>query len=1283
MNSVRKRSQRVLVVLGYEPFYRMAVCAAKVVGIPKGVVWLSVGWHKDGWWSEDDPDVLGYDASCTPAEITAYYDGGIGASGLGKPAESAMSTPLPCFNGSYSSSTFRDLLSLHYAEGYPVGENLLSGDPYSEIEGNAPDAMCVWAYLVRHMLNLGYEMSDLSRPNGTTYAEEIRFIKEDISFAGVSGLVNWKGNDIPGVMAVNQVQGDTKSLVATVDLEGVLTFEPGAFLRWGDGSSAPGSAFLACDTGFLPNQDSECVPCAAGRYFDTALEDCVDCSKGYHNSFENQWGLVSCLACAEGTFGGVAALVECTNCSTGTYSEGKGATACDLCGVGLHAPETGAAVCDFCSQGKYSTEVGAQNCEECPKGLTTIERGERSNESCTCAPGTYFLGFDTGCFPCSEGFLCPGTMDEPLQDEGYFVRKNGAFDYSVFVCFLDSYCPARLPLGGCPAGRTALSCDLCAANHHPNSDGTCEECKASSMFFSIFLSVAIGAFVLSLFVAFTIRESTISKRSNLTVLCCVSIVVTSLQVLDAMITIPIEWIEPMITLKNILGVVSLDVDLLQPACIYKVNTALSQYLGSLLVFPMLAVVVLAIFQFIRWPFRLEVEPHCVWNSLGRVFLLGYLPLCLLAWSPFQCITNPGASPQTLSSYRSIECWSSDQHKGMVSLAVLAVLAFPVFLLSIVTYATFSFPRRVPKAGGIAWLKKFSFLFKRFHSKRHSFAVAHLLRSFFMALLPNLLPNEIEVQVMFMLLILAVYMALQASLWPWRTDTANYIDAIFTCGLILVMGCGGMLVDLDTSHSQVVVQVFMIITLSATFGGAFVWTLYYSQQAIFPPKRYALFLSHHKGGAAALARYIKEFCNQKISGRIFLDSDELNVLDHLFSIAAEDTRNFVMILTSQTLQRFWVAGEIASAYKYRSHMIGLACDGFTTPTDEFIGSLEDAWTHGQQAELSSMGVSVKDIQTAYKHMQKMDFIEFRRDMSFKEQDGALDEMLKRCSFLSATCGHMWPRNRLNKARSSVADRMVGQKTEDELCGSDWDMFITGNMLEMEALFTCRILHRMLQFETQRGVVVVNTARQLLDSGCSSGRRRQYVICVCTKGILEAETFPAILQACDYAVEMIPVASDPSFTFPGVDFYENLAQGKIFACDGPVAREIGLESVADLYKRLFSRISLSFTVSGNRSTQATEVKALSHHVPLLWLNDGTAERRQVEVKRKVSLIGETPKNSVMDLTSTLEPDEQDPDELEPDALEPAVLESDALEPAVLEPSYEADQRSETASGFLEDV
>mmetsp|Transcript_32047 Transcript_32047/g.85840 ORF Transcript_32047/g.85840 Transcript_32047/m.85840 type:complete len:374 (-) Transcript_32047:941-2062(-) len=353
----------------------------------------------------------------------------------------------------------------------------------------------------------------------------------------------------------------------------------------------------------------------------------------------------------------------------------------------------------------------------------------------------------------------------------------------------------------------------------------------------------------------------------------------------------------------------------------------------------------------------------------------------------------------------------------------------------------------------------------------------------------------------------------------------------------------------------------------------------------------MFLSHHKGGAAVLARFIKEFCKDKVLGHIFLDCDELSVLEHLFSIAAEDTKNFVMVLTSQTLQRFWVAGEIASAFRFRTPMIGLACDGFTPPTDEFIASLESVWSDRQKVELSSLGVSVKDIQQAYHHLQNMEYIRFRSGMTFDVQDQALEQLIDRCQGIVRTAG-----DRLSKTRllrnfwrwSSSKSALVG------FGDADHDIFITGNMQEMEALFTCRLLHWMVQFETQRTVTVVGNGKTFLASGGSAGQYRQYLLCVCTKGIVECEALPGILQACDAGVELIPVVAEPGFDFPDDDFYRDLLSGNIFAPDSSVASSVGLEQISELYKRLFSRISLSFTASGNRKTQKTEVLAMSEHL-----------------------------------------------------------------------------------------
>lgn len=222
---------------------------------------------------------------------------------------------------------------------------------------------------------------------------------------------------------------------------------------------------------------------------------------------------------------------------------------------------------------------------------------------------------------------------------------------------------------------------------------------------------------------------------------------------------------------------------------------------------------------------------------------------------------------------------------------------------------------------------------------------------------------------------------------------------------------------------------------------------------------------------------------------------------------------------------------------------------------------------------------------------MEYICFRSGMTFDVQDQALEQLIDCCQGVVRTASDRLTKTRLLRnilGWSSSKSALVG------FSNTDHDIFITGNMQEMEALFTCRLLHRMVQFETQRTVTVVRNDKTFLAFGGSAGQYRQYLLCVCTKGIVECEAFPSILQACDSAVELIPVVADPGFDFPDDDFYRELLSGNIFAHDSSVASSIGLEQISELYKRLFSRISLSFTASGNRKTQETEVLAMSKHL-----------------------------------------------------------------------------------------
>lgn len=105
-------------------------------------------------------------------------------------------------------------------------------------------------------------------------------------------------------------------------------------------------------------------------------------------------------------------------------------------------------------------------------------------------------------------------------------------------------CPSGLALEGCPEGRTGITSDACKTNRYASNDGRCLEYENGSVALQSFIALVLGLLFLCLFVTYTLKESKVSRQSNLTVICCASTVVTSIQVLNAMITILVKWIEP-------------------------------------------------------------------------------------------------------------------------------------------------------------------------------------------------------------------------------------------------------------------------------------------------------------------------------------------------------------------------------------------------------------------------------------------------------------------------------------------------------------------------------------------------------------------------------------------------------------------------------------------------------------------------------------------------------------------------------------------------------------------
>merc|ERR1719271_744346 len=87
-------------------------------------------------------------------------------------------------------------------------------DADPELLAHAADATCVFMYTIKHLLlHEGKTIDEIRRPNEDTYNLFVNHIKTGISFNGVSGKVQFMGNDKPAYLAVRQVREGAELLV--------------------------------------------------------------------------------------------------------------------------------------------------------------------------------------------------------------------------------------------------------------------------------------------------------------------------------------------------------------------------------------------------------------------------------------------------------------------------------------------------------------------------------------------------------------------------------------------------------------------------------------------------------------------------------------------------------------------------------------------------------------------------------------------------------------------------------------------------------------------------------------------------------------------------------------------------------------------------------------------------------------------------------------------------------------------------------------------------------------
>ncbi|CAJ1377558.1 unnamed protein product [Effrenium voratum] len=392
------------------------------------------------------------------------------------------------------------------------------------------------------------------------------------------------------------------------------------------------------------------------------------------------------------------------------------------------------------------------------------------------------------------------------------------------------------------------------------------------------------------------------------------------------------------------------------------------------------------------------------------------------------------------------------------------------------------------------------------------------RNTLVALIPLMFIGFPSFQVLLMGCLFLASTVLQIRTWPWRTWGANWSDTFVLAFLQVVLLAVSPLLEMDQERSARVMGWLMtsavMLCLSAGVGSSLIVLLkrWYNRAA------YGLFLCHHKRGAGSFCRLIKVLAAQNSAATVFLDSDHLEDLDLLFDIVRCQTRTLVVVLSGDVLRRMWCAGEIATANKNKVRTVMLKCEDSQQLSEELIRDIPSSWRQAERQTLSSYGISMEDIQEAYRTLRDLPSVQMRRFGRPQERREKVIELLR---------------------VSQVTRNMLTGSGEMEMKKQRARILVTGSVMDAEALAACEVFQVLVQQHIQVECAMVTKRGELM------ARRpwARYLAVLLSGDILTDPGFARILLAdaeCEKPLEMVTICADADFAFPNSVFYKELEQ-----------------------------------------------------------------------------------------------------------------------------------------------
>jgi len=853
----------------------------------------------------------------------------------------------------------------------------------------------------------------------------------------------------------------------------------------------------------------------------------------------------------------------CAPCAKGSAQSKPGETECTMCVEGEFADAIGQIKCSRCAIGDYSSTLGATECTSCAKNLslsTTQFMSAGSPKDCKCSLGTYHQQTATtaACVVCGGGQLCDKYgMAEPLQKAGFYVQHSAssAPEYSTYRCRNRKECPSGI-VGTCGAGRGGLACGGCIDDHFPASAGTCDSCSGSDLMpiiLTVFfmLACSVGLYVHA--------KADISQKhvSSITATLAIGQLACAVQALGVFVEIDIPWEEPIYSLMKMMKFFTFELDVIKIQCVFKADNPVTNFLCTLLVFPIFMGMLAGVLLITRALGKGRVSLNSYINAAGLVGIVIYISLTIAVLRPLHCLESPNGT-MSMATNPSVMCWDSSQHTTLVALGIIGVLAYPCTILGAVAQITWRYPALVASGSGLKILDRYRFLFQRFSPKCYYWGVFYLTRNFLISVSPALFQSAAIWQVISINILMLCSLVGTSYLTPWRTIPANIAELTTTLGLAVFMQVAAFFVEAGTHMKEKVLGSMLvgIVALVLLFCVAILCAAVYKRLV---PNKFSMFLCHHKEGAASLSRYIKMLVTRVTSGSVFLDSDQLEELDLIFDTVRATSRNLVLLATKMTLDRPWCAGEITTAKVNNIPIVPVACDDYVAPNAEALGLVGSTWSEQQKFALSEYGITVDSIKDAYQHVVTIETIKLDRFAQMEKQDEVFFEMIKRCGLSIGTM-------------KSVKNNSTGEGARMVVAGCVWDP---------ETRCTCEVLRQMVQTTMNVPVDVAYSAEDVTRHLPTA----DYLVVLLTRGLLQDAVFSGVLVKFEQArqaepVDMVTILADTNFVFPGPEFYAEL-ESSTSQDSAPFAAGI---------RRMLNILALPFSPHGSwgmMTTQSSEI------------------------------------------------------------------------------------------------